>query len=51
MCTFRAMATQDRAAASRWLLEWHDTQARQHDGIPFRDEAEQFAKVYWRSRE
>jgi hypothetical protein len=51
MCTFRAMATQDRASASRWLLEWHDTQARQHDGIPFREEAEQFAKVYWRSRE
>ena len=50
MCTFRAMATRDRAGASEWLLEWHAMQARAGNGIPFREEAEQFAEVYWRSR-
>jgi hypothetical protein len=51
MRMFRAMAQTDRAAASKWLLEWHETQARGGNGIPFRREAEQFAAVYWRSRE
>ena len=50
MRTFREMAMRDRADASQWLLEWHDTQARSGAGIPFREEAEQFAEVYWRSR-
>ena len=50
MRTFRAMSLDDRAAASRWLLSWHDGLARAGNGIPFRPEAEQFAEVYWRSR-
>ena len=51
MRTFREMSLTDRAAASRWLLDWHDAKARAGDGIPFRAEAEQFAEVYWRSRQ
>ena len=51
MCTFRAMSRSDRADASRWLLNWHNTLARAGGGIPFRTEAEQFAEVYWRSRQ
>ena len=51
MCRFRAMSLTDRHAASRWLLEWHDDLARTGNGIPFRAEAEQFAEVYWRSRQ
>ena len=51
MRTFREMATHDRHSASQWLLDWHDGQARAGDGIPFRAEAEQFAEVYWRSRQ
>jgi hypothetical protein len=50
MRTFRGMATHDRAAASAWLREWHDTHARAGDGVPFRTEATRFAEVYWRSR-
>lgn len=51
MRTFREMAMQDRIGASQWLLAWHDVRARAGDGIPFREEAEQFADVYWRSRQ
>ena len=51
MRTFREMSLTDRAAASRWLLDWHDAKARTGNGIPFRAEAEQFAEVYWRSRQ
>ena len=51
MRTFRGMAAADRVAASVWLLDWHEARARAGDGIPFRDEAEQFAEVYWRSRQ
>jgi hypothetical protein len=51
MCRFRAMSLTDRHRASQWLLEWHDGLARAGDGIPFRAEAEQFAEIYWRSRQ
>ena len=51
MCTFRTMAVRDRHAASRWLLEWHAREAALGNGIPFRAEAEQFADVYWRTRQ
>ena len=51
MRTFREKSLADRAGASAWLLEWHSAKARAGNGIPFRDEAEQFAQVYWRSRQ
>ena len=51
MCTFRKMAVGDRSAASRWFLEWHAVEASKGGGIPYREEAEQFADVYWRSRQ
>jgi len=51
MCTFRRMSLGDRAAASQWLLDWHEGEARAGNGIPFRAEAEQFAAVYWSSRQ
>lgn len=51
MCTFRRMAVRDRSAAAEWLREWHDRLAEQGRGVPFRAEAEQFAEVYWKSRE
>lgn len=49
MCAFREKAAVDRQGASEWLREWHDGLAGAA-GIPFREEAEQFAAVYWRSR-
>ena len=51
MRTFRGMAQSDRAAATQWLLDWHESAARPGGGIPFRVEAEQFSDVYWRSRQ
>src|SRR5687767_14912640 len=51
MRTFREQSLSDRAGASEWLLAWHDAKGRDGNGIPFREEAEQFADVYWRSRQ
>ena len=47
---FRAEAPTDRRGAIERLLEWHNRLANDGHGIPFRNEAEQFAMVYWRSR-
>ena len=51
MCEFRAMSLTDRSEAARWLFDWHNALAREGNGIPFRTEAEQFAEIYWRSRQ
>lgn len=50
MQCFRAAASSDRRSAIEELWEWHDRLAAAAGGVPFREEAEQFAEVYWRSR-
>lgn len=50
MRTFRQLAQRDRGEAAAWWKAWHDRAAYAGGGIPFRDEAEQFAAVYWQSR-